>query len=154
MAEDQKIALLLVEHKTLRDEIIARTNHGYQLITFGSSGVAILVSLSEKTHLLLVTTSALICILIVACFFMKRDISKASARIREIEADVNQRVGEDILVWENLWGSAKTGVFGRARPLPRSTLSKSAKPLRTFNGVQLIERQEKKSTNIPQRTLT
>ena len=63
-----------------------------------------------------------------------RDLHKAVQRVREIEIDINDRVGEDLLIWENLWGGAKTGFFGNARPLPRSTFKTVAFPVRSRGG--------------------
>jgi hypothetical protein len=135
IGEMEKIQILLCEHRMLRDEIIARMAHVHQLIAIGVSALALLIGLgalaSPKFWIALGLVAS---VLAVAFWIWLRDIKKAGARIREIELDVNERVGEDLLIWENLWGGGVTGFIGRAKPFPRSHLAKLQKYPRTFRG--------------------
>ena len=65
---------------------------------------------------------------------LKRDLEKAVTRVGEIELDINDRVGEDLLVWENLWGGRVTGYWGAAQPLPRIRLKTMPRPQRSKGG--------------------
>lgn len=139
----ERVKLLLVEHKTLRDEIIARTGHGYQMLSFGATSIAVLVTLvlarnSDPGLLTIVLIGVLVLLLVFALWtgfrWSARDIRKAAARLRQIEIDINDRVGEDILVWENLSGAAVTGWWGKSVAFDRSKLADLPEPERTFKG--------------------
>src|SRR5687767_11096033 len=112
--ESERVRVLLAEHGTLRSEIIALTTLRFQLYTLGGAVTTILSALYIRTFgvlpnwlfaVLFASMLAFIGIAFSIMFrFIWRDIQKAASRIREIELDVNDRVGEDLLVWENLWG--------------------------------------------------
>ena len=59
--------------------------------------------------------------------------------MREIELDINFRAKEDLLVWENLWGGASTGIYGKGIPFPRENLIGKDPPTRTFQGLLIKE---------------
>jgi hypothetical protein len=137
----EKVRILLAEHSSLRSEIVARMGHVYQVAAVGATGVAILIALHQLMPSSFCVILALILVLGVlaaaAFWFINRDIWKAAERLREIEIDINDRAGEDLLVWEILWRS--TSYWGRARTLPQSTLSGLQPPERTFRGKRLEE---------------
>jgi hypothetical protein len=148
----QKIQILLAEYSSLRAEIVARIGHMYQLFGFGIAVIALLfIQLKpfrflseskngEPAHLRkrrILFGSLLVLFGVLFAWSVRsydRDIKHASARIREIELDVNDRAQEDLLVWENLWGDAATGLWWPGSPLPRSRLEAGAAPARTFQG--------------------
>jgi hypothetical protein len=107
-----------------------------------ATGLALLISLSSRTALFYAVLVFVIVAFAFAFWFMNRDILKAAQRIQEIELDINDRAGEDILVWENLYGGGATGWWGPARPSPRTALSTRKPPERTFRGDRLTARQE------------
>jgi hypothetical protein len=131
----EKVRILLAEHTALRSEIIARMGHVYQVMAVLAAGTAILIGLKQLVPWFYPILVILVVLAVVAFWYVNRDIWKAAARLREIEIDVNDRAGEDLLVWENLWRS--TGYWGRAPILPRSKLSELQKPERTFRGEPL-----------------
>jgi hypothetical protein len=138
----EKVRILLAEHSALRAEFVARTGHGYQMVAVGATGLALSPALFQH----IINTLAFCAILAIfvlvlggASWFILRDIRNVAERLREIEIDINDRAGEDLLVWQNLWAFPVTGYWGRAQPLPRSKLSECAKPERTFKGVRLEE---------------
>jgi hypothetical protein len=135
----EKVRILLAEHSALRAEIVARMGHVYQVAAVGATGVAILIALHQLMPssfcVILASIIFLLVLAAVAFWFISRDIRKAAERLREIEVDINDRAGEDLLVWEILWRS--TTYWGRARTLSRSKLSELVKPERTFRGKRL-----------------
>jgi hypothetical protein len=49
-----------------------------------------------------------------------RDVHKMAGRLGEIELQVNDRAGEELLQWERYWGGLANGIlFNRGLPLPR-----------------------------------
>jgi hypothetical protein len=131
----EKVRILLAEHSALRSEIVARMGHVFQVAAVGATGVAILIGLNKLPSLYAIL--AILLVLAVALWFISRDIWKAAERLREIEIDINDRAGEDLLVWENLWRS--TSYWGQSRTRPRSKLSELPRPERTFRGKRLDE---------------
>jgi hypothetical protein len=133
----ERVRILLAEHSSLRAEIVARTGHGYQVTGFFIASLSILAT-SVFSVRVFAYLFAVILIGITSGWFVLRDIGKAAARIREIEIDVNDRVGEDLLIWENLSGGAKTGFWGTAQRLLRGELKNADRPVRTFRGEPLV----------------
>jgi hypothetical protein len=64
----RKVSILIADYNSLRSEAVTRTGHG------------------------------LILLLLTSGWFTFREITKANRRLREIELDVNDRAGEDLLV--------------------------------------------------------
>ena len=116
LPESEKIRILLAEHSTLRTEIIARIGHAYQMLGYALAAVVLLVALSSTTgHAFWLMLGFILLIFAFGLWVYWRDLMKAAARIREIELDINDRAKEDLLVWENIWGSARDWIFGKER---------------------------------------
>ncbi len=132
----EKVRILLSEYAALRSEILSRTNQGYQLLVVGMAAMGFFAAIYKDSpwELLLLVGALLITVYAFACWFVLRDIHKLAARVREIEIDVNDRCGEDLLVWENLSGWTKTGFWLGFRPLPRQKLENAPIPIRTTRG--------------------
>ena len=108
---EEKIRILLSEYTGLRSEIIAKTGHGLQVSGFVVTALSFLVSQTQSW--LTIPVVALIVLLVIGAGGMiLNDVARAARRIRQIEADVNDRAGEKLLVWETGWGWGKepTGV--------------------------------------------
>lgn len=116
-----KIQVLLHEYATLRQEIITRTTHGFQLVAAGAVVLVWVMTRQELNVQFWFGAAIAILVVLIAIWFIIRDIGKAAKRIRELEKDINRRAGEELLVWETYWGGAVTGFWGRARPLPKNT---------------------------------
>lgn len=132
----EKVRVLLAEYAALRSEIVARTNHGYQLLVVATAAMAFFAAIYTALPwlLLLVIGTVMSMVYVLASWFVLRDIYKLAARVRDIEIDVNDRCGEDLLLWENLSGAASTGFWIGFRPLPREELEKAPTPIRTSKG--------------------
>ena len=114
-----KITILLSEYSTLRAEIIARTTQGFQLLAV-SGALLIWVSARQIDIRFWVVCSVGTVVVACASFFTIRDTKKAATRLCELEKDINNRAGEELLVWETVWGGANTGFWGLAKPLRRT----------------------------------
>src|ERR1051325_5965401 len=135
--EEQKISILMAEYNTLRSEAVARTGHAFQIAGFCITALSIWAAeeTSGKTWLAL---TAIIVLLVASGWFTFREITKANRRVREIELDVNDRAGEDLLIWENLWDGWATGFWGRASPHSRAKLQSQPSPSRSKGGAPII----------------
>jgi hypothetical protein len=152
--EAEKIRILLAEHASLRAEIVARMSHIYQMIGFGITAILLLVTLASTLASTLVSLwriswiswsmiALVVFIVFVFAFGMWWFVAGSllcAQRIREIELDVNDRAQEDLLIWENLWGSGATGSFLPRQPLPRSHLERLKPPPRTWRGEPITTR--------------
>jgi len=98
--ERREIRILLNEYSTLRQEIISRTTHGFQLISVGAVALTWLVTTSAPGPVLLLALSVLAAALLVGVWLTFRSIGSAARRVRHLEADINRRAGERLLLWE------------------------------------------------------
>jgi hypothetical protein len=115
MPEEEKIKILLAEYTGLRSEIVARTGHGFQVSGFAVTALSLLASQSVNWRTILVFVFIML-FLTGAGILTIRDAWRAVARTRQIEEDVNKRAGENLLVWETLWGSAPRNSFFNKPP--------------------------------------
>ncbi len=121
ISTEEKIKILLCEYATLRQEIIARTGHGFQLMSVGSVVLAWVISTQTRRSLFWPGVAIALTFFLVAAWFTLRDIKRAATRIQELEKDINRRAGEELLVWESKWGGVVTGFWRRGRPLDQKT---------------------------------
>lgn len=137
--EIEKVRVLLVEYSGLRAEVTARTTHGFQLLAIGVTAASLLVAFSDKASPVLAFSAAGVIALffIIAAHFTLRDIYRAAARLKEIELDVNDRAGEDLMTWESLQAPGATGFWSPAKPLPRDMLRNMPIRERTRRGEPL-----------------
>ena len=119
---EEKIRILLAEYTGLKSEVIARTGYGFQVGGFSVTALSLLASqpVNLKTGLVF---GAIVLLVLGTIIVILRDAWRAVDRIREIERDVNKRAGEDLLVWETLWGSAPEWLLkfvGRPKKAPKT----------------------------------
>jgi hypothetical protein len=111
--EPAKVEILLHEYDALRSEIVGRTNDGFNLLAVAGGLFGIALSLAPGSC----RFWALAVIGLVVFEVARREtfyrIGRAAERLRQIEADINKRVGEEkpLLVWETDWGAADRGWF-------------------------------------------
>jgi len=96
------IQILFKEYDSLRAEIIARTNVGYQLLGLGAGALAWL--LSRPINQVFVFSLVIIGIaMIIFVGVWWRDTYMCSCRIKEIEKEINTLAGAALLKWETGW---------------------------------------------------
>jgi len=130
METKDKVEILLHEYDTLRDEVVQRYNAIQQqisifvLMIIGT--LTILSTYSEQRwgwSLFLYLLLALgLCVFAFALRINHLDIQKINTRLRELEADINQLAGEQLLKWETYWSGAVTGYFNPFRRYPSSRI--------------------------------
>jgi hypothetical protein len=138
MTDQELVTILLKEYDGLRAEITARTGFGFQTVSFSIIGFIFLASRASSPDKVFWISSILgATVLAFATYFTLREIGRASHRIAEIELDVNARVGEDVLIYENLCSPGATGYLKWSGCLPRKTLNNKQPPQRTKQGSPL-----------------
>jgi hypothetical protein len=122
-----KITILMHEYDTLRDEIIQRNNALQQqnsiaaVVLFGTLTIAWSGNVGKYQSYILYGLLALcFLIFIYGIWFAFRETDRVIVRLRQIEADVNQRAGETLLQWETHWGWSAINHWGRAKPHHRT----------------------------------
>jgi hypothetical protein len=118
MAEpDYRIGILLHEYDSLRAEILSRYGAEFQVIAacaayFVGLVTAWLAGWQTDSPMTYVSLALLALVALIGLMTMSdTDVTRASWRIREIEARVNELAGERLLVWETYWGMG--GGLGR-----------------------------------------
>jgi hypothetical protein len=154
-SEDKKskINVLLAEYNTLRGEAIARSGHRFNLMAIGVAAatffVGSLLIWIDRVRAQPLPERGVSALLLATVFiggawffwYVSRkswaELEKAVNRVREIELQINELSGEDLLVWENLHGGAKIGYSVNAKRLERIHLADPRPPERTFRGIGL-----------------
>jgi len=107
-----KIAILLHEYDTLRNEIIQRNTVMFQSIgIYATVLVGLLVLISQKGMNYDFVMVAATIVFGGALVWIDVDTAKAAERVREIESIVNSQAGETLLIWETQRGLG--GLLGK-----------------------------------------
>lgn len=117
LSEKDKIQILLQEYGTLRSELVSNGNRQFQIAAL--AGVLFTLTLSRpiERRFWIATLIGVIAL----CYFgvaMIRDIRRLARRVSELEAEINRRAGEELLIWKSRWGAGVTGFVFRRSPLP------------------------------------
>lgn len=110
--DKEKIDILLEEYKTLRAELIQRNTTLNQLyLGFGAAFLTIAGIALDKRRVLVAFTLLPIlgCLTYLVTRIFDFDVKAASLRIAEIEQQINEKAGADLLKWENEYGLPKIG---------------------------------------------
>lgn len=118
LSQKDKIQILLSEYSALRSEINSRTGYGFQLIAIASVAAAWLLQ-HPIDQRFLIGICLLIIVISLAVFIDFRDLSFAVLRVRKIEMEINERVGERLLVWDSIWGGWQGKFWTRQFWAPR-----------------------------------
>jgi cyanate permease len=109
--ERLKIEILLHEFRNRQEELISRYNAQFQAIgavaiILGGFIAAIATNVLPKSPWVPSLMIFAFVVFVALFLWADNDISKAARRMREIERDINSRVGEDLLIWEikRAWG--------------------------------------------------
>jgi len=115
IGEKEKITILLHEYDTLRQEIVNRMNNGFQTVVVGAA-LFVWAIKAELDCRFWIGASLALLTLAIAAWVTSRNIRQAAKRIREIEADVNSRAGERLLVWQARHKNNFTGSLLKEMP--------------------------------------
>ena len=113
MEEHQKIAILLAEYNTLRAEVLAARSYVAQAVSITAAVVMGVIGFSFSTSFKVPTwvpwcvTGVAIAYLGITFGWNEASTRRFTKRLRALEADVNARAGERLLIWESDfgWGS-------------------------------------------------
>jgi hypothetical protein len=119
VTEADKIQILLAEYTSLRDEVMQRDSSLNQFLIYGAISIVAIIgfmiqypSATAASVTLLLLDGALV-------FFgfkmIEFDVLRIATRLLEIEKLVNERAGEQLLVWESTHGIARQGYRYRVR---------------------------------------
>src|SRR3984893_7165521 len=107
-----QIRILLAEYNTLRAEIIQRGSWQIQMwsvagtVTVALLGFAVVYGAIWQSILLLLFAISLFA---GGILYNDQDIRFIAARVRELELEINQLAGRELLVWEGRSGLAVIG---------------------------------------------
>lgn len=93
------VNVILKEYETLRNEILNRTRARLQLLVLVGAVMPLVVGFEATAQTIAAGVTAMI-IGITVWFWLGFNIKRCAERLREIEAEVNALVGQDLLKWE------------------------------------------------------
>lgn len=101
-----KISILALEYNSLRSDINSRMSSIFQVCAIY---VAVLSfkQLFEKNAIVIVISS----VFAIGLYFLCNDIYKAGKRVQRLEADINRRANEKLLMWESELGGLTRGYW-------------------------------------------
>jgi ABC-type transport system involved in Fe-S cluster assembly fused permease/ATPase subunit len=112
-----KVQALLFEYNSLRSEIMQRNSvfNQYCVISVPASVAAVSVVTSAFPPLGIVLCLVICCLLYIVFRIIEFDTLAAAARVRELEARINEMAGERVLTWETDHGLDTVGYRHRFR---------------------------------------
>jgi hypothetical protein len=110
VGDKERLQVLLAEYNTLRAELLTRTSNGFQVAAITAGFVAVLLQWPWGVRLWI---GLGISIVFCACCFwiIVSATAKLEARLRALERVINERVGQELLVWEKEFGAAQRGPY-------------------------------------------
>ncbi|MGL9621564.1 hypothetical protein QRQ56_26460 [Bradyrhizobium sp. U531] len=117
-----KIWILLAEYNTLRAEVLAaRSYMGQGAGIFAAAlmaNIAFGYSAGKDYLALTIILGMLTLVYFVALFaWNEKNTISATARLRELEAEINSLAGERLLLWETVYGYG--GIWRKTNPHPQ-----------------------------------
>jgi hypothetical protein len=104
------IEILLKEYDTLRAEIIARQSGAYQATVIAGAVFAWVLSHTSGRKLWL-TIATLSVLFILAAYRVIKDECLISWRVADLETQINQLAGVELLKWHNHFGWSRSKIF-------------------------------------------
>src|SRR5882724_9724933 len=109
------IEILFKEYDTLRQQIVTRSAHWYQLA--GAFAVIVVGLLSHPPPGWVIPLASLAVAAVIFGGTLARDIHIVAARLQELEAEINNLAGAELLKWETHYGAAAyMSYFWRTKP--------------------------------------
>ena len=123
MTNQEKIQILMKEYETLRSEMSQRYNHRFQFITI--LGALIGFALLHRKDLFFTYSLSVVTLLIIfiVWYWIGCLIVNCSERVSEIEKQVNELAGQELLQWETK--QKKNGVIHIFHNIPPLSWIKS-----------------------------
>lgn len=121
IGEREKLQVLLAEYTALRSETNARISSSY--VVAGAIAMVIVWLLQQPIG---VSWGIALFIAVVGFAYCARVLSfdavNAAVRVRELEREINRRVGEKLLIWESERGGLNAGYWRTVFRRPLSEL--------------------------------
>jgi hypothetical protein len=113
IGQKEKIQILLAEYASLRSEINARISSSYTVTGIGTALVIFVIQQplgpAFWIGLFMIVVGVMYC-----GRLLGYDATNAARRVRQIELDINNRVGERLLVWETERGGLNASYWRAA----------------------------------------
>jgi len=101
LGEKEIISILALEYNSLRSHINARMSSIAQILAFAVSAAALVSKLQSNGN----TAAAIVVVLgALGVALLSRDVAKAGKQVQHLEAEINRRANEKLLVWESELG--------------------------------------------------
>lgn len=110
--QKDKVQILLHEYDTLRTEVIHRINNVYQLLAFVVALIGVLGALVSNLYMgasssakvgprgLIFIAFVSLPVIWLCANLISQDLNRIASRLRELENEINERAGEQLLKWE------------------------------------------------------
>lgn len=117
ISQHDELTILLAEYTSLRDELLQRNTVLNQTYAMAAAIVAGIFTLLASPLWVVGVILTIVLPLPVALFtlMLRYDTDDAAARVREIEAMVNEIAGKQLLVWETRHGLSSVSYWDRLR---------------------------------------
>jgi ABC-type multidrug transport system fused ATPase/permease subunit len=106
----ERISILTTEYNSLRSDINARMSSMFQLSAFFVAVTALLFQNSSGQRIFVIGGLALLAYL-VGLVLLFHDMVQAGRRVQQLEAEINKRASEKLLVWETELGGISHGYW-------------------------------------------
>jgi ABC-type transport system involved in Fe-S cluster assembly fused permease/ATPase subunit len=110
IGDKEKISILAMEYSSLRSDVNARMSSMFQLSAVFFGVAALMFQQSFGVRVVVITALALVAFLI-GLGLLWHDIVKAGRRVQQLEAEINRRASEKLLVWETELGGLSHGYW-------------------------------------------
>lgn len=110
IGDKEKISILALEYSSLRSDINARMSSMFQLSAVVVAVVALMLHQSSGTRVVIISAFALFAFFI-GLGLLWHDMVKAGRRVQQLEAEINRRASEKLLIWETELGGISHGYW-------------------------------------------
>lgn len=117
LGEKEKVQILLQEYSTLRSELVANGTKTFQMAALVGALLTLTLGRPVDNRFWIAALVGVVGLFALG-FTVVRDIKRLNRRVTELEAEINRRAGEELLVWESRWGAVATGFIFPRQPLP------------------------------------